>query len=223
MVGRAERLEGALQRGLGAGGGERRVRVGRGSCGVGSALIGEGAGSSATTRLLDDGLRLGLGLRAGYPDRLLRRGRRAAPLPAEQAGEQRAGACARAGSSTGSGGGARRDGSSGSGSVATDGGSGAGGSGTGSSPSTRAVSVTFVPHPEGSIDTVPLAPSPSQATVLSGSSLVILISPKASRCLASRSTSLNSLQSSGGDFTRVRLTVRCCIASGFAQPFRTPL
>jgi hypothetical protein len=43
--------------------------------------------------------------------------------------------------------------------------------------SVAAVSVTRVPHPEGSICTVPRALSPSQATVLSGSSLVILIWP----------------------------------------------
>ncbi len=81
----------------------------------------------------------------------------------------------------------------------------------------RAVSVTFVPQPDGSIETVPLAPSPSQATLRSGSSLVILISPNAPRCLASRSTSLSSLQSSGGDLTRVRFAVRSCIASRFDQ------
>src|SRR5207302_4706631 len=70
------------------------------------------------------------------------------------------------------------------------GGSGAGGSGeatgtcSGSStvagPSEAAVIVTFVPHPEGSSRTVPLTCSPSQATVVSGSSLLIRISPTAS-------------------------------------------
>ena len=59
------------------------------------------------------------------------------------------------------------------------------------------VIVTLVPQPEGSIETVPLAPSPSQATVCSGSSLVILISPNAPRWRARRSTSLSSLHSSG--------------------------
>jgi hypothetical protein len=85
-----------------------------------------------------------------------------------------------------------------------------------------AVSTTLVPHPEGSIDTVPLAPSPSQATVRSGSSLVILISPNAPRWRASRSTSLSSLQSSGGDLTRVRFTVKSCIASAFEQASPSP-
>ena len=41
----------------------------------------------------------------------------------------------------------------------------------------RAVRVTRVPQREGSIRTVPLVASPSQATAVSGSSLVILISP----------------------------------------------
>ena len=85
-----------------------------------------------------------------------------------------------------------------------------------------AVSTTLVPHPEGSIDTVPLAPSPSQATVRSGSSLVILISPNAPRWRASRSTSLSSLQSSGGDLTRVRFAVKSCIASAFEQASPSP-
>src|SRR5215211_228102 len=56
--------------------------------------------------------------------------------------------------------------------------------GSGGSPfaASSAVRMTFVPQPEGSIETVPLACSPSQATVCSGSSLVIVISPKAPRC-----------------------------------------
>ena len=86
---------------------------------------------------------------------------------------------------------------------------GAGGSGSACPPpappsGSSACRVTLVPHPEGSIETVPLPCSPSQATVCSGSSLVIVISPKAPKCFARPSTSLSSSQSSGGDFTRVR-------------------
>src|SRR4029453_4998504 len=91
-----------------------------------------------------------------------------------------------------------------------------------SSSGSSACSVTLVPQPEGSIETVPLACSPSQATVCSGSSLVILISPKASRCLARRSTSLSSSHSSGGDLTRVRFAVRSGITDRFARGRRSP-
>ena len=90
------------------------------------------------------------------------------------------------------------------------------------SSGSSACRVTFVPHPEGSIETVPLACSPSQATVCSGSSFVILISPKAPRCLARPSTSLSSSQSSGGDLTRVRFAVRSGIDPGFDHRRRSP-
>ena len=58
------------------------------------------------------------------------------------------------------------------------------GSGSGSGASTAtgsAVNVTEVPHPAGASSTVPLARSPSQATVVSGSSRVIVISPTSPR------------------------------------------
>ena len=51
---------------------------------------------------------------------------------------------------------------------------------------------------------MPLARSPSQATVVSGSSRVILISPISPRCFASDAASLTSAHSSGGDFTNRR-------------------
>ena len=54
----------------------------------------------------------------------------------------------------------------------------------GGSDAIRAVSVTFVPQPEGSSSTVPRARSPSQATVVSGSRRVMRISPNAPRCPA---------------------------------------
>ena len=85
-----------------------------------------------------------------------------------------------------------------------------------------AVSVTFVPHPDASISTVPLARSPSQATVCSGSSRLILISPISPRWRARLSTSLTSFHSSGGDLTRVRFTLRSVIATPFARWLRTP-
>ena len=52
--------------------------------------------------------------------------------------------------------------------------------------------------------TVPRTSSPSQATAVSGSVLVIRISPNSPRWRASDSGSLSSAHSSGGDFTRVR-------------------
>ncbi len=67
-----------------------------------------------------------------------------------------------------------------------------------------AVSVTFVPHPEGSSATVPRAMSPSQATAVSGSSRVMRISPNSPRWRARAWGSLISAHNSGGDFTRVR-------------------
>ena len=70
-----------------------------------------------------------------------------------------------------------------------------------------AVSVTCVPQPDGSSRTVPLACSPSQATVVSGSSLVILISPNSPRWRANDCATLHSAHSSGGDFTIVRLAL----------------
>ena len=72
-------------------------------------------------------------------------------------------------------------------------------------PSSVRVSVTRVPHPDGSSLTVPLAAAPSQATAVSGSSLVIRISPNAPRCRASDAASLHSDHSSGVDLTSVRL------------------
>ena len=71
-----------------------------------------------------------------------------------------------------------------------------------------AVSVTLVPQPEAESSTVPRAISPSHVTVVSGTSRVIRISPKAPRCRANASTSLISAHSSGGDLTRVRCA--CC-------------
>ena len=77
-----------------------------------------------------------------------------------------------------------------------------------------AVNVTFVPQPEDSIKTVPLARSPSQTTALSGSSRVILISPNACRCRPSESGSLHCAHSSGADLTSVRVALRSLIAPG---------
>ncbi len=67
-----------------------------------------------------------------------------------------------------------------------------------------ALSRTFVPQPDGSISTVPLARSPSQATVVSGTRRVIRISPNSPSRLASVSGLLRSAHSSGGDLTSVR-------------------
>ena len=90
-------------------------------------------------------------------------------------------------------------------------------------PSGRAVRITFVPHPEGSSRTVPLASSPSQATAVSGSSLVIRISPKEPfRWRASASALLHSAHSSGGDLTRVRLASCSVMPRGFVRPGGTP-
>ena len=59
---------------------------------------------------------------------------------------------------------------------------GAGGSvGAASSTASSAVRITFVPHPAGSIRTVPRTCSPSQATAVSGSRRVIRISPNPPR------------------------------------------
>ena len=68
-----------------------------------------------------------------------------------------------------------------------------------------AVRITRVPHPDGSSRTVPLTCSPSQATAVSGSSLVILISPNWPRWRPSDAASLHSAHNSGGDLTSVRL------------------
>ena len=94
--------------------------------------------------------------------------------------------------------------------------------GAGASSSTSAVRITRVPQPEASISTVPDASSPSQATVRSGSSLLIRMFPSSPMWRASRSTSLTSVQSSGGDFTRVRLTTRSPIGRPFAWRAGTP-
>ncbi len=85
---------------------------------------------------------------------------------------------------------------------AADSGSGSGSAGATSSFTVR---VTRVPHPEVSSFTVPLAAAPSQATAVSGSSLVMRISPNAPRCRASDAASLHSAHSSGADLTSVRL------------------
>ena len=79
-----------------------------------------------------------------------------------------------------------------------------------------AVRVTCVPHPDGSSRTVPLACSPSQATVVSGSSLVILISPNSPRWRASDCATLHSAHSSGGDLTRVRLALCSSVMVGIS-------
>ena len=102
-----------------------------------------------------------------------------------------------------------------------DSGSGSGAA-SGSGSTTSAVMVTFVPHPVGSSSTVPLAFSPSQATVVSGSARVILISPNSPRWRSRPSTSLSSVQSSGGDLTSVLLTLRFGIEDRFARRRWTP-
>src|SRR3954470_24292562 len=104
--------------------------------------------------------------------------------------------------------------------VRSGGGSACGGSAC--SRPTEAVKVTVVPQPDGSSETVPVARSPSQATVCSGSTRGILISPSSPRCRASASTSLSSPHSSGGDLTRVRLAVRSLIAVEFERRGATP-
>ena len=86
----------------------------------------------------------------------------------------------------------------------------------GGSDAIRAVSVTFVPQPEGSSSTVPRARSPSQATVVSGSRRVMRISPNAPRCPARAPTSLTSAHSSGGLLTRVL----CARGSSIAAELR---
>ena len=115
---------------------------------------------------------------------------------------------------------------SGSGSSTTT----AAGSGSGSSASGPAgggassltVRVTRVPHPDDSSRTVPLAAAPSQATAVSGSSLVMRISPNAPRCRASDAASLHSAHSSGADLTSVRLLWCSVMTSGFARAHATP-
>ena len=79
-----------------------------------------------------------------------------------------------------------------------------GGADSGAAAAGSAVSVTLVPHPAGASLTVPLACSPSQATVVSGSNRVIVISPTSPRWRASDAASLTSAHSSGGDFTSRR-------------------
>ena len=91
-----------------------------------------------------------------------------------------------------------------------------------SSATGTAVRMTFVPQPDGSIRTVPRARSPSQATAVSGSSLVIRISPNWSRWRASEAASLHSAHNSGGDLTSVRLATCSVMAGGFARAVATP-
>src|SRR6185437_9198593 len=88
--------------------------------------------------------------------------------------------------------------------------------------SSLTVRVTRVPHPEVSSFTVPLAAAPSQATAVSGSSLVMRISPNAPRCRASDAASLHSAHSSGADLTSVRLLWCSVMPSGFARAHATP-
>ena len=66
------------------------------------------------------------------------------------------------------------------------------------------VRVTLVPHPEGLMATLPLAPVVSHSTLCSGSTRVIRISPSSPRWRARAVGSLSSAQSSGGDLTSVR-------------------
>ena len=93
---------------------------------------------------------------------------------------------------------------------------------TSSSATGTTVRMTFVPQPDGSIRTVPRARSPSQATAVSGSSLVIRISPNWSRWRASEAASLHSAHNSGGDLTSVRLATCSVMAGGFARAGATP-
>ena len=91
------------------------------------------------------------------------------------------------------------------------------------SPTGSAVSVTEVPHPAGASSTVPLARSPSQATVVSGSSRVMVISPTSPRWRAREAASLTSAHSSGGDFTSRRDAWIAGIADGVRRrPCGTP-
>ncbi len=90
-----------------------------------------------------------------------------------------------------------------------------------SSEAAWAVSTTRVPHPDGSSRTVPLARSPSQATAVSGSSLVMRISPNWPRWRASDAASLHSAHNSGGDLTRVRLA--SCSVMALVSPGRARL
>src|SRR2546423_1407526 len=101
-------------------------------------------------------------------------------------------------------------------------GGGSGGAGSGSGTTIRALSETCVPHPAGTMVTVPQISSPSQATVVSGSRLVTRISPKSPRCWASVSGSLSSSHSSGGDFTSLRCAWISGIDAGFARPAAIP-
>ena len=75
-----------------------------------------------------------------------------------------------------------------------------------------AVSMTCVPQPVGVSSTVPLARSPSQATVVSGVTRVMRISPNCARWRPSESSLLSSAHSSGGDLTRRREAVECVMA-----------
>ncbi len=92
----------------------------------------------------------------------------------------------------------------------------------GAGPTGVAVRTTVVPHPAGASSTVPLARSPSQATVVSGSTRVMRISPNSERCLRRVSSLLTSAHNSGGDFTRRRCAVDCSMAGVFARPAVSP-
>ncbi len=177
---------------------------------------------------------LGLRLRRGLPSGLSARGSKAAACPAATAvgrcpeshprrravNPRRGGAGGAADASR-----ARRPATGASPAPAAATAPGAIGPGTfpAALPAARAVRTTRVPHPDGSSRTVPLTRSPSQATAVSGSSLVILISPKDPRkWRVNDDGSLHSAQSSGGDLTRVRLALYSLTSSWFARPTRTP-
>ena len=85
-------------------------------------------------------------------------------------------------------------------------------------PATSTVNVTWVPQPEDSSSTLPFARSPSQTTLVSGSSRVMRISPNSPRWRARAAASLSSVHSSGGDFT----SRRCACTWGIGGTIRPP-
>ena len=83
--------------------------------------------------------------------------------------------------------------------------------------------VTFVPQPDCLSWTTPLTSPASHSTLVSGSVLVMRISPKSPRWRASASGLLSSVHSSGGDLTRVRCTsVETLIAPRFERRRESP-
>ena len=133
------------------------------------------------------------------------RARRRRPEPPATAAGRTGGSCVASARSSAAG---RTSAATGA-AIAASGGGSPGGAGAG-----VAVSRTFVPHPVGASSTVPLARSPSQATVVSGSTRVMRISPNSARWRPSESSLLSSAHSSGGDFTRRRVAVDCIMARG---------